>query len=411
MHPQAAARMRELVLHALEQLQVQESRLQLSFDTLRPLSDFIAKNCGQWLREDYSTLYAHQAIEHVLNSSGRMPASGSIRDALSPEQKERIAATVRDVWNRIPIIYQFVFPLPLLSRINESFEVAPGILIKDSPREMVDAANMESPGFLGGALAAAAADLPIASLVIDATGLMQFTMATEVPAALAIRTAKIVIELGLVEKIFDRAVWAAMTPKEAKYTPHVGLPSNSGTIELPSDFASVLAGIVLVQGLTASQIARIGAVLRHEADWNPDHPKPRETQELYRRQLQQHCARIATAAEWLFDAEHQPESATTFLQTAIAFEALYGGGKGEPVVETLANRLAYALGKTPQHREHLRKAFTDFYNIRSTVVHSGASRLTGYQRNVLLFMQRSVLYDALKHELDLVGNTKLSEPA
>lgn len=150
-------------------------------------------------------------------------------------------------------------------------------------------------------------------------------------------------------------------------------------------------------------------MLRHEADWDPNRAKPKEKREVYKRLIQQHCARIATAAEWLFDAEHEPESATTFVQTAIAFEALYGGGKSDPVVETLSNRLAYALGKTPQHRDFLREKFTEFYGIRSAVVHSGASRLTGEQRNILLFVRNSVLRDALKHELELWKNTKLSE--
>jgi Apea-like HEPN len=114
-------------------------------------------------------------------------------------------------------------------------------------------------------------------------------------------------------------------------------------------------------------------------------------------------ARIATAAEWLFDAErNESESATTFVQTAIGYEALYGGSKGEPVVQTLANRFAYSLGRTPQSREFLRDWFEEFYEVRSQVVHNGASRLTGKQRKLLSIML-GLLRETLQHELGLVS--------
>ena len=121
-----------------------------------------------------------------------------------------------------------------------------------------------------------------------------------------------------------------------------------------------------------------------------------------------HCARIATAAEWLFDARSE-SSPTGLVQTAIAFEALYGGAKGESVVETLANRIAYTLGRTPQHREWLVESFTDFYDTRSKVVHNGASRLTNEQKVQLGSTQR-VLKELLRHELRLVAEGATSSP-
>ena len=126
-------------------------------------------------------------------------------------------------------------------------------------------------------------------------------------------------------------------------------------------------------------------------------------------QLDRHCARIATAAEWLFDATHDQASATTFVQTAIGFEALYGGAKGEPVIETLANRVAYSLGTSPQSREQTARAFTEFYDTRSAVVHSGASRLTTEQQRQLTNAQ-STLRKALRHEMRLVsqGNAEIA---
>lgn len=67
----------------------------------------------------------------------------------------------------------------------------------------------------------------------------------------------------------------------------------------------------------------------------------------------QHCARIATAAEWLYDAQREVPSPTTFVQTAIALDPLYGGTETDPVVATLTNRIAYTLGRAPQERHML----------------------------------------------------------
>lgn len=405
-HQMAVARMKELVLQVIQLLNVENSELQFApaYEALGKLGEFIAKAFGQWLQEDRARLYAFDAIEHALKTSGHMPASGRLA-ALTREQMEQIADQVCAMWAKIPVTYQFVFPLPLVGEVDEVIEITPGIVIKNSPRDTVDEVGMELPRSLG-SLAFLASDPPMASLVVEAEGLMQHNTPAEVPAASAIRAAKVVIQLGLVEKILDRSGWLSQAaPKESKYAPRIGLPSNSGAVELPTAFATVLAEITMLpktEASYASRFATIGAVLRREAELEPNlKSKPKNSEENYIRQIQRHCARIATAAEWLFDAAHVPESATTFVQTAIAYEALYGGGKSEPVVETLANRLAYALGKSPQFRESLRQWFTDFYDIRSKVVHSGASRLTGEQRRMLSIM-RNVLHQALEHELDLL---------
>jgi Apea-like HEPN len=90
------------------------------------------------------------------------------------------------------------------------------------------------------------------------------------------------------------------------------------------------------------------------------------------------------------------------VQTAISFEALYGGAKGEPVVETLANRVAYSLGTSPQSREQLVETFCEFYDTRSAIVHNGATRLSNEQQRELVTAQSS-LKKALRHELRLVS--------
>jgi hypothetical protein len=405
-HQQALSRMKELVLQVIPLLNVDNSQLQFAqaHKDLEPLAAFIGKQFGQWLREDRAHLYVFDAIEHAVKASGAMPASGRLT-ALTPQQKEQIADQVCEMWARIPITYQFVFPFPVMGELAEVIEITSGVAIRNSAQEMVDSEGMQLPRPIG-AIAGLAPDPPMASLVVESKGLMQYRVFAEQPSSMAIRTAKVVIQLGLVEGILQKSDFLSQTPpKKAKYTPRTGVPLNLGAIDLAATFATVLAEISLAskaEASYASRFATIGAVLRREAEFDPNiKSKPKTSEEKYARQIQRHCARIATAAEWLFDAEHSPESVTTVVQTAIAYEALYGAAKGEPIVATLANRLAYALGKSPQFRDSLLEWFTDFYDIRSDVVHNGASRLIGKQRNTLAIMW-NILHQALAHEIGLL---------
>jgi hypothetical protein len=136
------------------------------------------------------------------------------------------------------------------------------------------------------------------------------------------------------------------------------------------------------QVTTEERLERVGRVLTREAD--------------------DHCARIATAAEWLFDAEYQPKSATTLMQTAIALEALHGGGERDPIRSTLANRIAYSLGVTAAERTELMSFVHRFHDTRSSVVHRGASRLNGDQPFNWM-PGRTFCRKRLRHEMRLLG--------
>jgi hypothetical protein len=116
-----------------------------------------------------------------------------------------------------------------------------------------------------------------------------------------------------------------------------------------------------------------------------------------------HCGRVATAAEWLFDAESESPSATTFVQVAIAFEALLGGERGEPITETIANRVAYLLGQTPSERNEYEQRFKTFYDLRSKIVHQGQSRLSATDSKVF-FNGKELLKQALDYELKLAAH-------
>jgi hypothetical protein len=186
-------------------------------------------------------------------------------------------------------------------------------------------------------------------------------------------------------------------------------------VVLPVTLAGALARLTVKpseaqpQAPLADRLSVVGLILAREGQWDPVVSRQAKSAvEAAQAQLDRHCARIATAAEWLFDATHDQASATTFVQTAIGFEALYGGAKGEPVIETLANRVAYSLGTSPQSREQPARAFAEFYNTRSAVVHNGASRLTIDQQRQLTNAQ-STLQKALRHEMRLVwqGNAEI----
>jgi hypothetical protein len=232
------------------------------------------------------------------------------------------------------------------------------------------------------------------TLAISVQGISHTPSSNEICGASAIRTCKIVVALGLVMEVLER-----------KYSPTPPLTRASQTdeqsgafaeFEIPADFAGVINGVTLsekfrrspgtlltpARDLTAEEIhldlvtpfARIGAVLERAAAHSMEASPQTATEESMAEN--EHCSRIATAAEWLFDSSLSGPSAMGYVQLAIAFEALFGGNKNEPVGRTLGNRLAYSLARTSHLREKILREFAAFYERRSEIVHSGASRLT-----------------------------------
>jgi hypothetical protein len=132
--------------------------------------------------------------------------------------------------------------------------------------------------------------------------------------------------------------------------------------------------------------------------------EPANATEVQKRALDEaeHCSRIVTAAEWMFDATSGSGSAMNYVQLAIAFEALYGGTKEDRVVETLSNRLVYGLARSGSERSYLNRRFTKFYTKRNSIVHHGATRLLPDE--VELFAWAAVtLKNALAHEMQLAS--------
>jgi hypothetical protein len=414
-HPQALARMRQLIIEALEKIEIRENRIVFAtaLDILGPFSEFLAKTYVQWLLPEMAELYALSSIESALESRGYLNRPGILSVTLTPEQRTQVANDVQEVWSRLPIDYRFAFPLTGVSRFPVDIELSPGVTLTNVPRNEVDAESMQlSVTFRS--LMNTAPEPEVPALVVVSRGIMQYRNSSEIPAGIAIRRAKIVIQLGIVQGIFSTGYTDREAPKFAMYTPSEAVLRTPGFVSLPASFASVLPRVEMLPvpegklpDTLSRALANIRTIVAREADWDPSRKQPANAtpEQKYKRQIDQHCARVATAAEWLFDAQYSPLSATAFVQTAIAFEALYGGNKDEAIGQTLSNRLAYALGQSPQQREFLRESFSNFYDVRSAVVHSGATRLTSEQKTDLKLMQR-VLADALQHELEIASHSR-----
>jgi hypothetical protein len=154
------------------------------------------------------------------------------------------------------------------------------------------------------------------------------------------------------------------------------------------------------------QLRKLGNIIKFASMTSPEEErkvgekkKAKATDDDHRNS---HCSRIATAAEWLFDSEAESAPAMGYVQIAIAFEALCGGGKNEPVVETIANRVAYSIGKSSGERAHLLKQFREFYNKRSGIVHNGSTRLSREETG-LYYWARQTLQRLLITEMEVAG--------
>jgi hypothetical protein len=118
--------------------------------------------------------------------------------------------------------------------------------------------------------------------------------------------------------------------------------------------------------------------------------------------LDAHCERVVTSAAWLFDAEDDATPARAYVQVAIGFEAIYGNAEPKVnLVETLCDRVSFALGQSVADREALHRKFEDFYDRRSAIVHTGVSRL-GEDEELLLRWGKETLRRALRRELEII---------
>lgn len=406
MHAEAQARMKEIVLAMLPNLRISDDGdIEIAATgTLEPLSKFLAQNFDKWIDIDF--LHAWVSLNDAIADQG-LNQTGQLGQVSTEAQREVVAQSVVDYWAAVPFTYEFAFQLPALDPFDNPVEIAPGVTFKNVL--IAQPPSLGIPLLSGLLSAAASATAPPpppqqrACLAISSKGLMQLNFGGGVAENAAIRRAKIALQLGMVAGVFDTGYikGKSFAPvSDATFSTLQGPPPEFKEIGLPAFFGSVLSRVRPAEDSPSlvDALKPVGVVSTHEDRRNKKASKnPKEVAEDH---FARHCARIATAAEWLFDAEGE-RTPTSLVQTAIAYEALYGGSKQDPVVETLANRVAYALGKTPQEREELIRGFMMFYDTRSRVVHSGASRLTREQQ-AHLNRANWTLKQAFRHELGLV---------
>lgn len=113
--------------------------------------------------------------------------------------------------------------------------------------------------------------------------------------------------------------------------------------------------------------------------------------------------RLITASIWLARAYLSNRPMDKILEAAIAIEVLLGDREASDRVglsKLIANRCAYSLGKTSKERDEIRKFFTDFYRVRSEIVHSGRFKITSNER-IVVNEGLNLASRILEHEIKL----------
>ena len=89
--------------------------------------------------------------------------------------------------------------------------------------------------------------------------------------------------------------------------------------------------------------------------------------------------RMVRAAQWYFDSLAGDNEFLQFVQAMVALEILIGGTKEENarvgIGELMRNRIAYLIGRSIEERRVIMRTFDAIYDVRSSIVHAGHSRL------------------------------------
>jgi hypothetical protein len=389
-------------------------------EAAQKLATFIGKQFGDYSNNPNNDAYL--SILRVCMDMDLYEQGTTTFKAGSAEHTKKVAQLVGDFWASVPRTYIFRFPLQSLAATAKPVEPVDcglGIFLDlhgEPQSEPVTALSV----YLDGASAGP-------SLAIESKGYSIFGGADDVCGQMALRTCKIVIALGTVLGIFDdsSSSWIAMPASNARQRDVASKTTSDAA--LPQDFARALSRVCLTHrarmtppslledarertpGELREYLTRlklIGSIIEKAQNRLTTKEPPNAT-EAEKEQFaeSEHSARIITAAEWLFDAGMSSTSAMSYVQLAIGFEALFGGSKDEPVVETLNNRLAYSLASAAGERSWLSRKFTAFYAKRSRIVHHGASRLLPDEADLFSWGVRT-LRRALGNEMTMIRDRK-----
>nr|WP_140404598.1 HEPN domain-containing protein [Sphingomonas sp. CDS-1] len=115
--------------------------------------------------------------------------------------------------------------------------------------------------------------------------------------------------------------------------------------------------------------------------------------------------KLLTAAIWIFRANLSPRSMDTILESTIAIEVLLGDRETSDRIglsKLMANRCAYALGKSINERKEIIDFFVDFYKVRSDIVHNGKFKIENGEKNVV-YKGLTLSQRILRHEINLLN--------
>jgi len=102
--------------------------------------------------------------------------------------------------------------------------------------------------------------------------------------------------------------------------------------------------------------------------------------------LSDNSAKLKTASSWALRAHLSKRELDKILESAITIEVLMGDRDTSDrigLTKLIANRCAYALGKSNKERLDIVDFFVKFYRVRSEVVHSGRTALDPEERKIV----------------------------
>lgn len=112
-------------------------------------------------------------------------------------------------------------------------------------------------------------------------------------------------------------------------------------------------------------------------------------------------SRVGRALSWLWESRLDRHLSAAFVKTTIGFETLFVFDASENPRRTIAERLAFLLGRTPEQRAEIAKFAKVLYDDRSAVVHGGNRQISGSEQSleradrVLLLASLALAHNAL----------------
>ncbi|HYY95949.1 MAG TPA: hypothetical protein VE713_15700, partial [Pyrinomonadaceae bacterium] len=101
--------------------------------------------------------------------------------------------------------------------------------------------------------------------------------------------------------------------------------------------------------------------------------------------------RVRLSSEWLFESRREARLTAAVVKTAIALESLLIFSESESLARTLSERAAFILSSIPEIRYKISRLVTQFYEVRSGVVHGSQKKAKKLTPDLVECLDRVVL--------------------